>query len=254
MSSFTRPSYSMTLPSNGQFYDGKLSGGEITYFPMTAREEKMLAGAKGSAGGVLDQILKSCLQLPQGMTVGELLTADRFFILLILRSTSYGSEYKFTLTCDSCSQRFPHKVTLDDADSFPVKTPEEGASEPFEVVLPVRGDTIKFRLLRGDDEKAIERAANQSIARGLEIGDPTYTLRLARHIVAINEKEYDASKLSEVNRYVESLIGKDSVALRDAIEAADCGVDITLRLDCPRCGDFLEQSMPMTAEFFRPRN
>lgn len=254
MSNETRPTYSMTLPSQGAFYEGKIPHGEITYSPMTAREEKMLAGAKGSAGSVLDQILKSCVQLPSGMTVGDLLTADRFFILLILRSTSYGSEYKFTLTCGSCNQRFPHKVTLDDTEAFPVKVPEDGASEPFEVKLPIKGDTLKFRLLRGEDEKAIERAANQAINRGDAVGDPAYTLRLARHIVAINSDSVGPEKMSDTNRYIEKLIGKDSVALRNAIEAADCGVDITLRLNCPRCDDFIEQSMPMTAEFFRPRS
>lgn len=253
MAAETRPTYSMNLPSGGLLYAGKIPFGTIEYYPMTAREEKMLAGAKGSAGSVLDLILKSCVKL-DGITVGELLTADRFFILLILRSTSYGSEYKFNMTCGACNQRFQHKVTLDDVDTFPIKTLDADATEPFEVTLPASQDVIKFRLLRGDDEKAIQKYADQAFSRGDTAGDPTYTYRIARHVTAINSTDYDVSRISEVNRYIEKLIGRDSVALRNAIEKADCGVDITIRMNCPKCDDFIEQSMPMTAEFFRPRD
>ncbi len=248
----SRPVYELTLPSEGRLYGDAIPGGVIKYSPMTAKEEKLLAGAKGNAGGVLDAVLASCLPgLP--IPVGQLLMNDRFFILIMLRAMSYGEKYQFSITCSECNTRFKHEVIL--PGDFPIRTLDEGQNEPFEVSLPINGKTVLFRLLRGDDEKAIQRFADQQYAKGKPEGDPSYTYRLARHVVNIDGEEYDLNRdMVKAVRFIESLIGKDSLALRNAIDDVDCGIDVSLEIQCPRCDFFIETSMPMTSEFFRPRS
>jgi hypothetical protein len=229
---------------------------------MTAKEEKLLAGgARGNGVSIIDSIIKSCMpNLP--ITVDELLTNDKYFILLVLRAQSYGSEYKFGVKCGNCDKKFTHEVNLgftteeefagefEEDNSFYVKTLSDDTEEPFTVKLPSSGDTIKFRLLRGRDEKQIQRFAENLAAKGRVEGDPSYIYRLSKHIVSIEDKELDSFA---VQAYVENMIGRDSIALRDAIEAADCGVDTTVKATCVFCDEQTEFALPMTAEFFRPR-
>lgn len=252
-----RPTFEMVVPSRGVLYEGQLPDGKVSYHPMTATEEKLLAG--GSRGGVsvIDSILKSCMpDLP--MPVDDLLTNDKYFILLVLRAQSYGSIYKFPVKCEGCEKKFVHEVNLGFSDeegtedTFLVNVLSDDTVEPFEVKLPSSGDVLKFRLLRGKDEKAIQRFAESAASKGKQAGDPSYIYRLSRHIVAIN----DNSELTsfEIQDYVSNMIGMDSNALRNAIEKADCGVDTTVKAICPLCDEENEFSLPMTPEFFRPRS
>jgi hypothetical protein len=248
----------MTVPSRGVLYNGLLPDGEVTYNPMTGKEEKILAGGSRNGASVIDSILKSCMpDLP--VSVDDLLTNDKYFMLLVLRAQSYGSIYKFQVKCESCARKFTHEVNLgftdteeEDDSAFMVRVLTADTVEPFETdPLPSSKDVIKFRLLRGKDEKAIQRFAESAAAKGRQSGDPSYIYRLARHLVAVNDKEIDAF---EAQAYVENMIGMDSNALRNAIEKADCGVDTTVKAQCPLCDEDNEFLLPMTPEFFRPRS
>jgi rRNA maturation protein Nop10 len=237
----------MTLPSYGLMYDGAIPGGTVPYSPMTGKEEMLLAGGRGS---VLDGILSACLSLPVGFKPSDLLVSDRFFAMLILRSVSYGEDYTFKVQCEDCDSKFKHTVRI--PGDFDVKVLSEGVTEPFLVELPHSKKVVSFRLLRGTDELSIQKHTDREFQQNKKVeGDPAYIFRLAKHIVAIDDEE--VKDIRKAMTFVESLIGKDSVAFRNAIDEVDFGIDTTLKFECPRCGEENETVMPLNSEFFRPR-
>lgn len=253
MSDDTRYTNELTLPSGGHLYEGALPDGKLRYGAIRGKEEKLLAGAKGNATAVIDSVLTSCVALPEGFTVGDLILNDRFFVLLQLRAESYGSRYKFPVQCGACNAKFPHEVNL--PDDFDVKVLEDDSKEPFVVKLPKSGKEVGFRLLRGKDEAAITRFGDQAFAKGKVEGDPTYLYRIARHITEIDGEKIDQGRdMLKVVKFVENMHGMDSVTLRNAIDDADCGIDTTMNIECPKCEENIETSLPMTPEFFRPRS
>jgi hypothetical protein len=255
----TRPTETICVPSLGLLYDGNLPEGKVEFHPMTAKEERILSGGFKDGNAMLDAVIKSCCpELP--VALDDMLIADKYFILLSIRAFSYGSEYGLEIKCPDCSQKFRHALNLgfttetdelEESNVFYIKTLEDDAKEPFEGTLPVSGDVIEFRLLRGKDEKAIAKYTEQHYAkRKVNDGNPSFTYRLGRHILTVNGEELSAL---DVRDYVENLIARDSIAFRDAIEKVDCGVDGTFSTRCPRCEEEIESTLTLGPEFFRPR-
>ena len=243
-------SMKVTLPSRGQLYGGLLPSGEVEVSAMTTMEEKILAGSGGTASSKLDTILSRCTKLPEGIKADDLLISDRFYLLLIVRSLSYGSKYGYQVRCPDCSTRSDKEIDL--LTDLDVKLYPEGSpvAEPFHIKLPHSGDDLGFRLLRGSDEKAITKFSESKFAKVDDVGDPAYIHRMARQIKNINGKDVN---VLEAQAYVEKMYSPDSLALRDAIEEADCGTDMEVKEECRNCGSHYETTLPFTVEFFRPR-
>lgn len=237
----------IVVPSNGYLYGGKWSGGEMIISPLTVAEEKLLAGSKGDRFDVLDLIVKRCIvECP--VPFEDLLVGDLFYIMMCIRNISYGSDYSFNLTCGNCGTFYVHRLQIPDDLSMSVLT-EEDDCEPYEVRLPLRGDLVKFRLLRYRDEMNIRRQLRLSYRSANIQGDPSYSYRLATYIQSVNDQDMN---LGDKVDYVESLAGKDSLALRDAIDGREFGISLIIKSQCPDCGYEDESILPFNREFFRP--
>lgn len=249
MSSERVGAFDVVLPSKGLLYDTKgPKDGLLRCFPMTTREEKLIAGARGIMTDLFDKIIVSCSDL-KGFPVADLLSFDRFFLLIRLRAESYGPLYKFSLTCPSCGFQNPHELNLN--EDLDLKMLSDDAMEPFSVALPRCGDTLSFRLLRGKDEKSILQYQQRAVQRGVQ-GDASYTYRLARHVLAVNDHKFeDAGKALE---YVDSMIGIDSQTFQEKIEEVEAGYNTEFAMNCGNCNEHVERFMPFSAQFFRPRS
>ena len=238
----------VTLPSKGKFYGNKwsptpLPGGHIVLRPITVQEEKLLVSTKDRSNKH-DVILAKCMVTP--FPVSELLITDKYFLILSLRSLSYGADYFFKLKCPSCQKAIAHKVTL--PQGLLLKEACETDVEPFEVALPSCGKKVIVRFLRSADEDEVERYVSQMIET--EEGDTAYSYRLARQLVAIDGEELDA--LAKLN-FFESLIGKDSQAIRQALQERETGLDLTLHVSCKACRYEFDTLVPFNNEFFPAR-
>jgi hypothetical protein len=241
----------LVLPTKGIFYDEKVPGGRVTLEPMGTKEEKMLsAGRAGNVESILDRVFRTTLTCP--IPANELKTVDRFFLLVKLRVMSYGAEYHFNYKCEDCNQKVSGIINLDEME---ITHADDDMQEPFEVTLPMKGDTIQWKLLTGKDEANIRRTADGMHRKGrAQGGDPAYILRLCQHIVSVNNEERN---IGDLIKYVESLKGQDSIVFRDAIEGRnEIGVNLLITCDCtyPNCGWPTELILPFGPEFFRPRS
>lgn len=234
------------LPSRGLLYENNLAS--VMVRGMYTTEEKFLAGARRDFQGVLDKLFSKngCIDDLDGMHPSDLLSSDRLYLLFIVRMLSYGKTYTFKIKCDECDFRFSHTIKL--MEGLDITYMEEGVEEPFEVDLSNK--TVGFRLLRGKDEKMIDKYVRRARQRDAvdPLEDPSYIHRLARHVVTVDGETVDLRGAE--NHMKMSAI--DAQEFKDAIEDRDSGVDLTLRdLDCPECDAPLEEVMPFTAEFFR---
>jgi len=231
------------VPSRGRFDGEKLPEGKVTLRPISVPEEKMFLSSKTQMA-VADKVLDKCI-VSACPPVNELLMTDKYFLLLNLRSISYGPEYSFKMKCGSCKKDFNHTVVLPDGLSLKIATEED--VEPFDVTLPICGKVLSLRFLRGTDEEEIDNYVSQLEGVNPDDGDPGYEYRLTRHIVLIDGEEVDA--LKKLN-FVKTMIGRDSLAMRRSIAEHETGIDFGLNLTCPSCMQNITTSLPLTNEFF----
>jgi len=244
-------SFPVELPSGGFLYtDETLKKGILNVRRMTVAEEELLGAQKDSDRiVVLDTIIKRCLI--EKIPYDQLLVTDKLYILFALRQCSYGNEYKMTVKCDECATQFSH--SLEFFSSFKIRALTEDDAkegEPYTVTLPLSKAKVDFRMLRVADEDLVTKYGKRQMQRSAKgIGDPTYSYRLALHIVNVNGEALDVTKRLE---FVKSLIGKDSAVFKNAVEEKQSGVRIDLEIECPSCGAVLKKLLQFNEEFFRP--
>ena len=240
------------LPSRGIPYGDALPEGWVELAPMTTKEEKLLLSARADRRELLHTVVKRCLKTDT-VPLEDMLVADHMYLLLELRSMTYGADYRFSLVCSRCQDTSMYSVTLPEGLNMRVLTLED--AEPFYVELPLSKKKLGLRLLRVKDEQEVQRAIRQKSAFSINkgkvdaTGDAGYIYRLAKHIISIDDEEVE---MPAAVRFVESMVGGDSLAMRRKIEECDCGVHLVIETECQSCGSAIEQLMPFTIEFFRP--
>lgn len=249
------PVESVPLPSCGLVYppNSPLYGAEtIDIRAMTAKEEDILTSkALIKKGTVITQLLQSCI-VDKGIDVRSLLGGDRNAIMIALRITGYGPEYTVEMQCPACRQTA--KSTFDLA-SLPIKTlelsPAVVGENVFEVKLPVRKSTIKFKFLTGADEEEI--VAVQEKKRkifGPNAIDNLITTKLKACIVSVDGNTDRAN----IDRYVSTMPARDSHFLRKYIDSNEPGVEMKVTYSCENidCGVAQEVALPLGPSFFWP--
>lgn len=232
------------LPSRGKLYESGLES--ITLRAMTTAEEKMLLGSTGE--NAFDRILKECIVEPKDIKLAELLPADKHFILIKLRTHTYGSMYNIQGRCEACGEKSDFAVNLDE---FYVNELDDDFEEPIEFTLPISGDKLSCKLLRGSDMDLISTQARKVSKRTkAKVSELEYTMRMARHITKINGEETDFGK---AQNYVKDMHGQDSAYFWYELNKQPIGLDTTVEETCPECGEAMEFFMPINSEFFRPK-
>jgi len=249
----------LQLASKGYFYGEKVPDGIVHVNPWSTQDERLLISPSVNFTDTVTRLIKRCTDLQ--MDPLELLLVDRWHLFLYMRCLSYGGDYSFNYRCDECGERMRHTMDLEkdldvtyaDDESLLESLDTPMLEEPFPLSFPVREDTISWRMLRGSDEIAVDKfvkktrmSANRRLPKG---EDPGYIYRLARRVVLLNDAE---PSISDAMRFIESLAGKDALALRQAISSVDFGVEQELRPVCDNCGWENEVSMPLDKTFFRP--
>lgn len=244
-----RPYASVKLPSLGLYYDQNIvKDGSIELCPLSAREEKLIAGIRGhNVDDIIDTLLGRCMKTE--IHPDQLLITDRFYLLLMLRANSYGEQYNFTLTCDSCG--VVEKQFVNIPGDFEIKWANKDDVYPFKVLLPDCKAEVAFHLLTGKDQKEIKNAGELDQKKGLAgQGDATFLYTMAKHILTVNGKTPNSLVALE---FVSRLSARDSRIFQEAYEDKTPGLIPSVSKKCSACGKTTEAALPIGAEFFRPR-
>ncbi len=245
------PVESVPIPSDGVIYDSSsrlYKKQRVKIKAMTAREEDILSSsALLKEGTVLDHLVNSCLMEDFDST--EMLIGDRNAVLIAIRITGYGPDYKIKTTCSSCSHE--NKVTVD-LSALPIKRldiqPVEEGKNLFAFTLPVTKKKVLFNYptVRDEREKSIKNKNMSKIVKTNIESNVTDKLEMSiKQIDSVTDR-------NKIKHFVMNMPAYDSRSLRKFMRENEPGMEMTWEYDCEKCGSHNESFIPINANFFWP--
>lgn len=242
------------LPSRGRLYGPDaviktptIPDGRVQIRKMRIEEDEILAGSGGSALTRVSKIIARCSKLPAGFDSEHLLLSDRMFLLMAIRTHTFGPIYQIQFQCPFCKHRNA-KRPVNIVNDLSEKILPDDVQEPIDVKLVDSDVRVGIRLLRGIDEHETVKAAKAAEQRG-HTGTPVQDqLRL---IIVSIDGEPAPNPLQRID-LIRKFTAADLVAVREALDQHDFGVDTTIIPNCEKCEAAVELDMPFGTDFLRP--
>lgn len=270
------------LPSEGRFYGWP--DGMVQVRAMGQTAERILGTQRlAQSGQSIDYLFRECVRFPSGFDPLDLLLGDRIFLLYFLRGITHGNKYEFVVTCpnSSCEAVTQQVYDLNDLAATMVRA-KPGVVEPAKVVLPFISEAtqrevwVGVRFLRASDanDMLAKRKARKKLlaspggvkTRGLSQmrggggGDPrgqqvqnqqlddTINQNLEKIIVSV----MGTGDLFMIRSFISKMHAQDSAAVREWLRENTPGIDNTVSVECPECGNSFTMELPISESFFRP--
>ena len=232
------------------------SGLALSVRGLKGKEANLFTNAALHRKGIfIDKILNACVEEvvdagPYEFAGGDkvnwarVLTGDRYYAIVQIRAETYGPVLEFSNTCSACGAKMEMELNLD-TDLQVTPLPEDRQDEIDKgstITLPESGSEVRFHLQTGGDE-------HRSAARMRTNRSRAVSVAMATRIDAVAGVENN-DKL----KWVEDLDMKDVVALMAAMEAADCGIETSIKEDCEACYTENTVEVPLSsADFWLPK-
>ena len=239
------PSEVIDLPSEGKLYPegSPLREGKIEVKYMTAKEEDILTSQNLIKKGLVIEKLLDSLILTKGVKSEDLIIGDKNALMVAARILAYGPEYPCEVTNPNTGEKFNHTFNI--ADCPFLKLPKGVDGNNFEFELPVSKQKITFKLLTGKDERMISEELDRIRKLGTQVL-PELTTRLRYLITSVDGNE----EKSTINSFVENMLSKDSLSLRQEITKVTPDINLSQEIDIE--GETVTVDIPMTVNFFWP--
>jgi hypothetical protein len=238
---FNLPHDVIMLPSQGKFYKNKKKSVKVGY--LTASDENLLGNVgKLSGEQLVLRLVRNKLYEPE-LNPSEMLEGDIEAILLFLRNTSFGSEYKFTLTDPDTGSKFEKSVLLDEL-SFRKSEVEPDDNGHYLTKLPKSGHQVKLRPLSYGETTDLERMEEEYPSNMIA---PKVTWRLTKQIVELNGN----TDKGEIAKFIEQMPIMDSKFITNFLKTNEPRIDLNREVTAPS-GKKVTVRIAFGAEFFRP--
>lgn len=249
----------LNLPSRGYMYpeNSPLRSGVIWVRALRSAEEELILQAdKYVSGESLEKVMRKCSAYSNAggeINVGELLSEDRRALLVYMRGITYGSDYSATFRCPSCGSSYNINIDLD-SDLPMAYAINPDIKEPFSIVLPSSKIVVKYRLPRGTDEvlflKHRADVESKSKSKSKDGRDDSLRKYINGLIVAIGGKDQDFTDRESIEKVMNTLSLNDVSYIRGKIERPPFGIDMSVTVNCTKCGGEQTTIMPMGIDFF----
>jgi hypothetical protein len=226
------------------------SGAKVEIRGMTGREAKVMTDKDAYKNGTfLGKLLNGCTQAvvdpgpysTASFGWADALVGDRFYAFMQLRIATFGKDFVFKIQCQeqSCRERFEYQIDLE--KDLPVKRLSDADRACFAsgnefVTKDKSGRAVHFKLPTGQDEVIAARAASF---------DSAFIMSMERRITGIDG-------VPIVRKYLEESPFGDLLALLDAFDEHNCGVDTDIEIQCPHCGSIQDIRVPFAQGFLVP--
>lgn len=241
------------LPSKGLLYPEEHPFHHlesVEFKAMGTFEENILAStALIRKGTVINTLIKSCLS-NKLVDPSSLIIGDKSAILLAIRLSGYGSEYKAKTTCPECNKAWKYVFDLSGIEyKFLSQEPVNPGANLFSFVLPGTKRQVTFKLLTDGDDIDISKT-QEARKKNTEIDvDTTITDRLVTQIVSIGS----ISDKDQIAREVKKMSLKDSRPLREYIHSIEPDLLFEEEVSCKFCGSKEVHPIPLGVEFLWPK-
>jgi len=219
---------------------------------MTGREEAILADRANqhNGGKLVTELIHSCVTRFEGeekltkQDVANWYSADRNFVLIRLRSFTFGPELPATYTCPTCGEKLEVVENLDELPVRCLAVDEE--LEDIVVELEdgywdkdnVRHGAITLTLPRGVDEAAVAPMLRKNPSMGKNA-------LLARCIKKVSDMpQHRVEALG--SRILADLTLTDRRLIDKALNRAAPGIDLMRDRECDVCGAEIRANLDMT--------
>lgn len=229
------------LPSNGIYYKNKKKTLRVAY--LTASDENILSSPTLiNNGTVVEELIKRKV-LDRDITIEEIVEEDRQAILIFLRNTAFGSDYKVTVIDPKTDKTFD---TMIDLSSIPIKDFKlvEDANGEYEYFMEKTKKKVTFSFTNMSQEKEIDEIKKSWNGIGVA---PIVTKRLEFMIKSV-EGNRDPMN---IRNFIENLPIKDSKDFRKYVNENKPGLDLTKTIKTPS-GEDIQIELGFGVEFFRP--
>lgn len=240
---FNLPHDVIQLPTQGVFYKSKKKSIKVGY--LTAADENILSdfdGRKNITESIILPLLRNKVY-EKDLRPEELLDGDVEAILLFLRNTSFGPEYKITVMDPKTDETFSPSIMLDELN-YKKTVHQVNEDGYFEIELPVSKRKVTLKLLSLSDRMEIERILKSYPS---ERTAPTITTRLNKHIVTL-DGDADRTKIAT---FVETMPIGDSKFIRKFVLDNEPRLDLSKEVIAPS-GEKVIVDITFGVEFFRP--
>ena len=232
------------LPSKGLLYPDGLSEIKIEY--MTSKDEDLLTTPSLIENGtVIDALLRRKIKT-KGVKPENLLSGDRSALILFLRTSSYGTDYKVNVTDPRTGNVFKDVVDLSKLQYKEMsELPDKDGY--FSVFIPMRKKTVKFRLLTIAEEDRIYKQAEALQEAYKEEFSQYSTLKLKSQIVSIDGK----TDRSYIDRFVDAMPALDALTIRRKIINVSPEIDMNYEF-MTKDGHKFTAPLALGIDFFFP--
>ena len=163
--------------------------------------------------------------------------------MIAARILAYGPEYPCEVTNPNTGEKFNHTFNI--ADCPFLKLPKGIDGNNFEFELPVSKQKITYKLLTSKDERLISEELNAIKKLGTQVL-PELTTRLRHIITSVDGND----EKSTINSFVNNMLSKDSLSLRQEINKVTPDIDLSQEIEIE--GETVKVDIPMTVNFFWP--
>jgi len=231
----------VSLPSQGVFYKNKKQSVKVTY--LNASDENLLATPSLQANGELINMLLSRKILDKDIAVMDMPECDKEAVLVFLRNTAFGSDYKVTLTDPKTKESFETTIDLS-----VLKTNEVGVvldnNNEFDHYLEISKKKVKLSFLTPQDERTLKTLDEQNKKSVVN----TYMTKQLELLI----KEIDGVRdPMTIAQFIQTMPIRDSQNIRKVIRENSPSLDLTIPVLTPS-NEEINARITFGVEFFRP--
>ena len=163
--------------------------------------------------------------------------------MLKIRALTYGSDYAFAVTCESCRSRIEWELDLNDLSVRQLSDESRAAfvdGNRFETRLPDADRRVWFGLVTGADERRLDRVRKSAGDRALSA------------LLACRVSEIEGVEPRDRREFIEDLSMGDADHLLSEFDRVDCGVETDIEVECPECFAVQDVELPFDRDFLVP--
>ena len=234
---FSLPHDVVKLPSGGKFYPNKKKSVKVGY--LTASDENLLMGSNSDE--LIINLLRTKIYEPD-LRPDDMVNGDLETILIFLRNTSFGHEYKINVNDPVTGKQFPVVINLDELEfRKPNAEPDEDGT--WTVTLPKSQTSVVIRPLIYKEIVEINRQAD---TYPLGRVAPKVTWRLQKQIVSVNGDDQNQT----IVKFIETMPIMDSKFIKNFLEENEPKIDLKRTITAPS-GNKVDVEVAFGVDFFR---